>query len=226
MHLPTDNEGEMGEKKNTGKNFPVYSNRRFNKTVKWAWLELGPDWGRYLQHWPHPLYGPLRVDPVARPVSSWSETSYHSFLWLSCHARLRNKQQNCEVLALLCTLFVWCRRRLISSCCWRINCLSRDAASFCSRRRLISAWERNSSIKWISRSYQGKLGSYYAGNIVRTNVALPIDFFFTQLNQNKTRKYLLFLEPHFEPSLSLDNLWICVVCSLVSDSLFLLFQPG
>lgn len=34
LHLPTDNEGEMGEKKNTGKNFPVYSNRRFNKTVK------------------------------------------------------------------------------------------------------------------------------------------------------------------------------------------------
>lgn len=38
------------------------------------------------------------------------------------------------------TFCVWFRSRLISSCCWRINCLSLDAASFCSWRRLISAW--------------------------------------------------------------------------------------
>lgn len=41
------------------------------------------------------------------------------------------------------TFCVWFRSRLISSCCWRINCLSLDAASFCSWRRLISAWRGN-----------------------------------------------------------------------------------
>lgn len=128
---------------------------------------------KYLQHWLHPQCVLLMVGPISLQSLSWSKIS-HNHVNLCCQLTQNYGNICLNIFWSVSTFCVWFRSRLISSCCWRINCLSLDAASFCSWRRLISAWRGKPFLWCISATLPHCMNSIYMYINVYLELIWPI----------------------------------------------------